>query len=737
MARALGAGGLGAFVESRERTLAQSAWQVVQLEPSAAGPGRFTAWVLAGGAVHAVPLRVSRRLAVAMRTPDREGDLGVGGKKRVTAALPRGAKAEHVYEVKMEESDFASGLEVMDLLANPNVLGVFERHVPLLEAAVQRLGCVATLKRGGAIASGVSVGAGSGSDAGGGASNAGEYDLDRLEMRTTAECGYLPLAPTGGSTGAGAGGGGTHHGMMRHVALYHAGAKDKGVYALHLPAGGAAVLVVVAPGGGGGARGRNAAAVEVTPAMLNRASRSMAAGATDGTESAVPETDPAAGAGAGTGAVAWTVEYVRSDEAAGAAISRHLTSYLDDPRGPTLCLLEAPPSSGVAPAAQAHREGVAGRLGAMIPALARLPVVVVPANAADSASLPALGWQAGAARTAAARVGAVGGWLAERVAISRYAHIPVGNLGADWCLHTADTFFARALRDTDQLLWTGPGGVPDLGGGAGDGALSGLDDALQTVRAEVTAPGAYRCVCVELKAHHLAVCAIANAHLLNDLEAGALLGYDNSGPGKAAGEQGVRGGHEAAAAFRTLRTLVNNWLVDATERRNPYADALLGQLRRWLLSAFSSLREPALRHLVELCMKKVFTLLLAEVKKLGATVIHADMTSITIATGKTRLSSASAFVEGLRAALRRRELFSWLELEPSRQWHSLIFRGPYDYGGLLASALPEAQAWSGHDTQAGPGAGAGAGGKRVRARGGLRVDGGKSGIRGSGVSGNG
>jgi len=97
--------------------------------------------------------------------------------------------------------------------------------------------------------------------------------------------------------------------------------------------------------------------------------------------------------------------------------------------------------------------------------------------------------------------------------------------------------------------------------------------------------------------------------------------------------------------------------------------------------------------------KKVFTLLLAEIKKLGGTVIHADMQHIIIATGKTRLSSASAFIDGLRAALRRRELFSWLELEPSRQWHSLIFRGPYDYGGLLASTLPGAAAWSGHDTQ--------------------------------------
>jgi hypothetical protein len=38
----------------------------------------------------------------------------------------------------------------MDLLANPSVVGVFERHVPLVEAAVQRFGCVATLKKGSA-----------------------------------------------------------------------------------------------------------------------------------------------------------------------------------------------------------------------------------------------------------------------------------------------------------------------------------------------------------------------------------------------------------------------------------------------------------------------------------------------------------------------------------------------------------------------------------------------------------
>ena len=665
--RALGrAGGLHNFVESREHMLTRSPWQVIQLEPSARGAGWFTAWVLAGGSVHTLTMQIHRRLAVAMRTPDRDGDLGVGGKSRIAAILPRRAKADHVYEVKMEESEFALGLEVMDLLANPDVVGVFERHVSLVEAAVQRVGCVATLRKGESATR----------DA---------YDVEALEMRTTAECGYLPLAPSSA---------GGHHGMMRHVALYHAGTKDKGVYALHMPAAGTAVLVVVAPGVGGG-RGGGGGDAEVTGLMLDRVARAAAARDAEAVDS-----EPAAGSRATT---AWTVEYVRSDAAAGAAVSRHLTSFLEDPKGPTLCLVEAPPTAGVAPTAEAaRREGIAGRLGALIPALARLPVVTVPANASDTSSMPALGWQTNAAKTAVARVAAAAEWLAERVAISRYAHIPVGNLHADWCLHVADTFFARALRDSNQLLWTGPGGKPDLGGGAGDAALSGLDDALETVQAEVTNPGAYRSVCVEFKAHHLAVCAVANAHLLNDLERGALLGYDGGGPrsGSNQGEAaGVHGGHDAAVAFRTLRSLVNNWLVDATERRNPYADALLGQLRRWLLSAFSSLREPALQHLVELCMKKVFTLLLAEVKKLGATVIHANMQTITIATGKHRLASAAAFVEGLRAALRRRELFSWLELEPSRQWHSLIFRGPYDYGGLLATSLPGAAAWSNHDTQ--------------------------------------
>ena len=79
--------------------------------------------------MHRVTLRARRVVAVATRAPDREGDLGAGGKRRVAATLPARRARAHVYEVSMDERDFVSGLEANDLLADPNVVGVFERHV--------------------------------------------------------------------------------------------------------------------------------------------------------------------------------------------------------------------------------------------------------------------------------------------------------------------------------------------------------------------------------------------------------------------------------------------------------------------------------------------------------------------------------------------------------------------------------------------------------------------------------
>ena len=82
---------------------------------------------------------------------------------------------------------------------------------------------------------------------------------------------------------------------------------------------------------------------------------------------------------------------------------------------------------------------------------------------------------------------------------------------------------------------------------------------METPRCEVTIPGVYRSVCCELRIHHLVVCAIVNSHILNDLEQGALLGFDGGNATIA-----DRGGHDASNAFRTLRKMVADMLRDAS-----------------------------------------------------------------------------------------------------------------------------------------------------------------------------
>jgi hypothetical protein len=67
----------------------------------------------------------------------------------------------------------------------------------------------------------------------------------------------------------------------------------------------------------------------------------------------------------------------------------------------------------------------------------------------------------------------------------------------------------------------------------------------------------------------------------------------------------VEGAAESTPAFRILRTMVTNWLTDAVDHGNKFADGLLRQLYRWVCSPQSSLHDPKLRTLLLSTMQKV------------------------------------------------------------------------------------------------------------------------------------
>lgn len=76
---------------------------------------------------------------------------------------------------------------------------------------------------------------------------------------------------------------------------------------------------------------------------------------------------------------------------------------------------------------------------------------------------PALQWQLRAARRAVHRAAVVGGWLRERAVLTRYAHVPLADLGGDPSLAIADALYARCLRAAGHALWVRDPALPDPG----------------------------------------------------------------------------------------------------------------------------------------------------------------------------------------------------------------------------------------------------------------------------------
>lgn len=70
---------------------------------------------------------------------------------------------------------------------------------------------------------------------------------------------------------------------------------------------------------------------------------------------------------------------------------------------------------------------------------------------------------------------------------------------------------------------------------------------------ELEFPGVYRCVCIELRAHHLVTSALLNASHLYELEGSILGDWDPSGQ-----------------TLRVLSHLVEHWVQDATARGSRY-----------------------------------------------------------------------------------------------------------------------------------------------------------------------
>ena len=77
----------------------------------------------------------------------------------------------------------------------------------------------------------------------------------------------------------------------------------------------------------------------------------------------------------------------------------------------------------------------------------------------------------------------------ERVALARYSHLPIGNIGPDWELAAADALYARCLRDAKHVLWTVDPSLPDVAlASMADAVSPGQGTLIEAPTMEVTPP---------------------------------------------------------------------------------------------------------------------------------------------------------------------------------------------------------------------------------------------------------
>ncbi|XP_020973385.1 DNA polymerase epsilon catalytic subunit A isoform X2 [Arachis ipaensis] len=431
------------------------------------------------------------------------------------------------------------------------------------------------------------------------------WNLSELHMKTTTECSYLEQ-------------------LISFFYLYHSISEGRAIYVGYFPASKAITVVVVNPY-------QNK---DLSLAYLERQFH-------DACQALSIQPPP-------RNSISFKVDYVSHVKDAETLMQRAINDRRNEYHGPMVAIIECPNVQLL-------------KLG--IRSLDDFPCLSIPCNARDS-QYQILGWQQVAGKIGMQRCAASGQWLNERIALSRYAHVPLGNFELDWLIFTADTFFSRALRDSQQVLWISDGGLPDLGG-INDEETCFLDEVHQPV---LTYPGAYRKVTVELKIHHLAVDALLKSNQVNEMEGGALLGFDNefnSGANPTIDQSGFDEAASCTHAFRILKQLIQRCLADAVTSQNTYADAMLQHLYRWLCSPQSKLHDPALHQLLHKVMQKVFAMLLAEFRKLGATIVFANFSKIIIDTGKYDLAAAKAYCDSLLRTIQSSfggHCYSWISI---------------------------------------------------------------------------
>ncbi|KDN44502.1 putative POL2-DNA polymerase epsilon, calytic subunit A [Tilletiaria anomala UBC 951] len=622
---------MGSMFSRQSASMANAKWDVISVAPGLR-PGDFKLWIAFEGRIQGLKLRVPRQFYVnfkgALQHYELPEDVTVTA---ISKTLPRGHIARNLIRFTVPESTFVEEEALFSSLTNnPHVDGIFEMNVPHHVRALLRLGSHCMIKPG--LQSKFSRALDQGFEL---------EDLVKAEQSSINRRKYLNQGR-----------------LFRYFYLYHGATDSRQFLTLISPDGRLTVHIV------------DSAGLRQLPRLENVYAISVANGKSKG------RLGPGNGAFDYTDTIEVDVKVHSTEARALKAIGRELASRKGAMQSSTmLAICTSRPLSF-------YEAGMGS-------AAMDLPVITVPASRMDD-ELPALNWQVYSAKRMLGNYLQVSAWLAGWIDLAEEYDIPVCNLERDHALFAADIDFARALQSQDMVLWWSSTDQPDLGGSEDDSHQVQKWD--EHDHMEISRPGLYSNVVLEVSLKHLALDAVLQSSSVNEMEGSGpgSMAFDASSHNLDEYSKGVA--HSASAlgdsiltpiVFATVKALVRMWYTKKIKAKSEHSAHLADNFWRWVSSKSSAMHEPAIQRFLHGLMRKTLLQMLAEFKRLGSDAVYANFNRIFLCTNKPTAGSAAAYGRYLMTAVGGCELFKHVALEIVNPWEYLLWMDPANFGGVI------------------------------------------------------
>ncbi|GAA6009169.1 hypothetical protein JCM11491_005778 [Sporobolomyces phaffii] len=631
-------GTLGSMMNQQSSMLTSAVWDIVQISPVSERPGEFKMWLLIRDTLQSVRLRIPRQFLVNFIDLPTEADAFPDSceVEAISRTLPRNQRALNLVRLSTSEDDYLRDEALYaELLHGPNVDGAYELQVPLIVRALLHLGssCVPDASKGVTLNRGLDR----------------HFALDDLK-RSESSLSRRRYLDKGRN--------------LRYTYLFHVTNDFRHVFGLFLPNGTAKVYVVE--------RGRAREVPNLEKYYADQLVKKR------DTEDERLRQNPSAKRPVGVfeynETLSVDVSYPSSEDVALRALSRELNNLASQRSMASLLVVHSPKPRSY--------------FDERVPGSNQFPLVTIQSSRADNAFPSAIAWQAPASRKMIHHYLHASVWIKERIDLADRFDVPVGNLEQDVPFFLADIDFARRLHKADLVLWWSAGARPDLGGREADANAASLADEL--ANPEIGRPGCYSNACLEVEIKNLAVDAVLQSALVYELEGGEGTGIDEGAhnlddyaKGTAHAPHALGDAMLPTQTFNMLRAMLKGWSVESMKPDGGHYNILLQHFWRWISSPSAKLYDPALYRFVHGLMRKTFSQLLAEFRRLGSEVIHADFGRIFLLTSKPSSSTAYAYANYIVSSVTTRELFRYVQLDIVKFWDQLVWMDAANSAGII------------------------------------------------------